>query len=156
MHISLVRTIVIVGPKWFDMRAAERTESLENDLTLLSLRRSLFPKEFYRRSDLKPGQLPKFCQVGSLVRDPLDGPQVGPSAAERLDADGGRSRRVRKARTLAEELLADAQFMRHAKRVYGRSQAAKQKREGILRNKLRIQRARQRMRDRRKSALDTP
>ena len=151
MHFP-IHSSLCIGPKWFDMKAAERTESLENDLTLLSLRRSLFPKEFYRRSDLKPGQLPKFCQVGTMLHDALDGPPAQASGADR--AEGGR--RVRRARTLAEELLTDAQFMSHAKRVYGRTQASKQKREGILRSKLRVQKARQRRRDRRKSALEAP
>ena len=87
-----------------------------------------------------------------MVHDALDGPPAQASGADRAEG----SRLVCRARTLAEELLADAQFMRHSKRVYGRTQATKQKREGVLRNKLRVQKARQRRRDRRKSALETP
>jgi len=89
------------GPNWYDMPATEMTDERKNDLTLLKMRSVLDPKRFYKKND--SDVLPKFFQVGTVVEGP---------------ADFYHSRIPKKQRkqTIADELLADAEFQKYRKR----------------------------------------
>ena len=53
--------------KWFGMAKKEMTKDIENDLTILKLRRYLNPSSFVNRDQTK--HLPKYFEVGREVVD---------------------------------------------------------------------------------------
>ncbi|XP_048526620.1 deoxynucleotidyltransferase terminal-interacting protein 2-like isoform X2 [Dendroctonus ponderosae] len=91
------------GTGWFGMPATEMTDEVKNDLEIVQMRSVLDPKHFYKKSDLKV--LPKYFQIGKVMDSPLD------FYSNRLT-----KKEVKK--TLVDELLADAEFQQHNKKIY--------------------------------------
>lgn len=91
------------GEGWFNMKATEVTEEVENDLKILQMRSVLNPKQFYKKNDLKV--LPKYFQIGTVQHSPLD-------------YYNERDTRKNKKKSLVEDLLADAEFQKYNKRKY--------------------------------------
>lgn len=91
------------GKNWFNMKAPEITEEMKNDLEVLKMRSALDTKHFYKKNDFKT--LPKYFQVGRIVE----------SAA---DFYHSRIPKKDRKRTLVDELLADAEFQKAAKKRY--------------------------------------
>ncbi|XP_029164337.1 deoxynucleotidyltransferase terminal-interacting protein 2 [Nylanderia fulva] len=91
------------GAGWFNMRAPKVTPEIRRDLEILRMRSSLDPKHFYKKNDMKA--LPKHFHVGKVVDSPMDFYS---------------SRLIKKERkkTIVEELMADAEFMKYNKRKY--------------------------------------
>lgn len=91
------------GEGWFNMKEAEMTPELENDLKAIQMRSILDPKRFYKKNDMKT--LPKFVQVGTVMD----------SAA---DFHHARVSRKDRRQTIVDELLADAEMRRYNKKKY--------------------------------------
>lgn len=100
------------GPGWFGMPAPELTEDLKRDLQVLSMRRVLDPKRFYKKNDLK--DLPKYFQVGTVMDSPTDFYHARVPKKDRKQ-------------TLVEELLADADFRSFNKKKYQEAMAKQQR-----------------------------
>lgn len=92
------------GKDWFNLPAPEVTDEVKNELELIRMRSALDNKHFYKRSESKT--LPKYFQIGKVLPSPLD------HYNERHE--GKKS----KAKTLVDELLADAEFQKKNKRKY--------------------------------------
>ncbi|XP_063698811.1 deoxynucleotidyltransferase terminal-interacting protein 2 [Culicoides brevitarsis] len=92
------------GNGWFNLPAPEITEEVKNELELIRMRGALDSKHFYKRAESKV--LPKYFQIGKVLPSPLD------HYNERHE--GKKS----KAKTLVDELLADAEFQKKNKRKY--------------------------------------
>jgi hypothetical protein len=114
------------GRRWFDMPAPEMTAALRRDLTVLRHRAYLDPKRHYKttREDhsrapgsaagRRPGGLPRFFQVGTVVESGGGGGAGGlissraqPLASSRAKADHP---------SLVAALLADEAFRSYARR----------------------------------------
>ncbi|ESO05734.1 hypothetical protein HELRODRAFT_77508, partial [Helobdella robusta] len=87
------------GKGWFDMPVQEMTEEKLNDLKIIQMRGMLDPKHFYKKTDARPGVLPKFFQTGTVVETSAD------FYSDRIP------KKERKT-TLVDELLHDAEFKR--------------------------------------------
>ncbi|CAK9289755.1 unnamed protein product [Gordionus sp. m RMFG-2023] len=55
------------GKKWYDMPATEQTPEIKNDLTILNLSSSLYPKNYYKKCDWKT--IPKYYQVNQCKKE---------------------------------------------------------------------------------------
>ncbi|XP_077986823.1 uncharacterized protein LOC144441159 [Glandiceps talaboti] len=111
------------GKNWYNMKAAEMTDELKNDLKVMQMRGTLDPKRFYKKNDVVG--LPKFVQVGRVIEHA---------------ADFYHSRIPKKERkkTIVDELLADAEFRRYNKRKYAEVQEATKQRSGSRRHMKRM------------------
>ncbi|XP_076821354.1 deoxynucleotidyltransferase terminal-interacting protein 2-like [Clavelina lepadiformis] len=92
-----------VGKNWYHMKAPELTEDVKRDLKILQMRSVLDPKRFYKHNDRKT--LPKYFQMGKIMDNATD------FYSSRLPKKQRKS-------TLADELLADANFKNYQKRKY--------------------------------------
>ncbi|XP_054168556.1 deoxynucleotidyltransferase terminal-interacting protein 2-like [Oppia nitens] len=97
-----------LGKKWFDMKVADVTEEVKNDLLALKYRKGWNRDRFYKKNDNKA--LPKFFQMGTVIES---------------KADFYHSRVPKKDRkkTLVEELLVDAEFKKYNKKRYSQALA---------------------------------
>jgi len=91
------------GKEWFNLPATEITEERKNDLMAIHMRKALDQKTFYKKNDLSV--LPKYFQIGTVMDNPLD-------------FYTARTPRKQRKRTVVEELLADAEFMRRSRAKY--------------------------------------
>ena len=98
------------GSRWFHLPKAEYTPELRRDLRLLKLRGAYDPKRFYKTDDTT--KLPTHFQVGTVVE----------SAA---DFYGARMTKRERKRSLAEELLADADVKAVRKKRFAKIQEQK-------------------------------
>lgn len=80
------------------------TDEIKNELEIVRMRSALDTKHFYKRSETKT--LPKYFQIGKVLPSPLD------HYNERNE--GKKS----KAKSLVDELMADAEFQKKNKRKY--------------------------------------
>ncbi|XP_059197919.1 deoxynucleotidyltransferase terminal-interacting protein 2 [Centropristis striata] len=91
------------GGGWFNMKAPEISQELKGDLQVLKMRGSMDSKRFYKKND-RDG-FPKYFQVGTVVDNAVD---FYHSRIPKKD----------RKRTMAEELLADAEFRQNNKKKY--------------------------------------
>ncbi|XP_065323517.1 deoxynucleotidyltransferase terminal-interacting protein 2-like [Gordionus sp. m RMFG-2023] len=84
------------------MPATEQTPEIKNDLTILNLSSSLYPKNYYKKCDWKT--IPKYYQIGTVMDDPHD-------FYSRL------TKKQRK-QTICEQILADKDFKSHFDKKY--------------------------------------
>lgn len=92
-----------MGSKWFNMPATEVTEEIKNDLTVLQMRASLNPKQFYKRGNDKI--CPKYFQVGTVIEAPDE-------------FFSARIPKKQRKKTLVDELLGDAEYRKYQKKKY--------------------------------------
>lgn len=55
------------GAGWFNMPAPVLTPELKRDLKLMNMRAFIDPKRFYKRSERKANQYPKYFQQGTVI-----------------------------------------------------------------------------------------
>ncbi|KAL4634901.1 deoxynucleotidyltransferase terminal-interacting protein 2 isoform X1 [Arapaima gigas] len=91
------------GDGWFNMKAPEMTQELQNDLRALKMRSAMDPKRFYKKNDQEG--FPKYLQMGTVVECPLD-------------FYHSRIPKKQRKRTIVEELLADAEFRNYNKKKF--------------------------------------
>lgn len=91
------------GAGWCNMRTPYITPEIKHDLQVLRMRSALDPKRFYKKNDMQT--LPKHFHVGKVVDSPMD------FYSSRL------TKKERK-KTIVDELMADAEFMKYNKRKY--------------------------------------
>lgn len=91
------------GAGWFNMRTPRMTPEIKHDLEVLQMRSVLDPKRFYKKND-RTG-LPKHFQVGKIMDSPLDYYSARLTKKERK-------------KTIVDELMANAEFMKYNKRKY--------------------------------------
>ncbi|KAF7663668.1 hypothetical protein LDENG_00204250 [Lucifuga dentata] len=112
------------GDKWFNMKAPELTQELKTDLQVLKMRGSMDSKRFYKKND-RDG-FPKYFQVGTVVDNPAD-------------FYHSRIPKKQRKRTMAEELLADAEFRHNNKKKYQQIVAEKAAQGAGKRNRMKKQ-----------------
>uniref|UniRef100_U5EQ34 Putative fcf2 pre-rrna processing n=1 Tax=Corethrella appendiculata TaxID=1370023 RepID=U5EQ34_9DIPT len=103
------------GDNWFNLPATEMTDEIKNELELIRMRSALDSQHFYKRNEMKT--LPKYFQIGKVVDSPLD--------YYNDRAEGGSKKR--KANTLVDELMADAEFQKRNKKKYAEALEHKKK-----------------------------
>lgn len=91
------------GAGWFNMKSPRMTPEIKHDLEVLRMRSVLDPKHFFKKNDMKA--LPKHFQIGRIVDAPLD------YYSSRL------TKKERK-KTIVDELMTNAEFMKYNKRKY--------------------------------------
>ncbi|KAL5501411.1 EFM5 [Sanghuangporus vaninii] len=101
------------GPQWFDLPAPDSAElpRLYREVEALRLRNAMDPKRFYRR---EPGEgkgikgLPEYFAIGTIVTTSTP---FGTTSGDNLP-------RIERKRNLVDELVADSEAKRYAKRKF--------------------------------------
>ncbi|KAL5482812.1 FCF2 [Sanghuangporus weigelae] len=101
------------GPQWFDLPAPDAAElpKLYREVEALRLRNAMDPKRFYRK---EPGEgkgikgLPEYFAIGTIVT----------TSTPFGTTSGGNLPRAERKRNLVDELVADSEAKRYAKRKF--------------------------------------
>jgi len=91
------------GPGWYNMHRPHVTPEVKHELEMLQMRSGLDAKRFYKKNDRKT--LPKHFHIGKVIDSPIE------FYSSRL------TKKERK-KTIVDELMADAEFMKYNKRKY--------------------------------------
>lgn len=102
------------GQGWFGMAPAALTDDVKADIAIIRNRTYLDPKRFYKKADIMD---PKMVQVGTVI----EGSEEYYSS---------RLTKKQRRQNLAEEIMADADVKKYAKRQFTKIQDSRQKRFG--------------------------
>ena len=102
------------GRGWFGMTPAALTDDVKADISIIRNRTYLDPKRFYKKADILD---PKMVQVGTVI----EGSEEYYSS---------RLTKKQRRQNLAEEIMADADVKKYAKKQFTKIQDSRQKRFG--------------------------
>jgi hypothetical protein len=91
------------GPGWYNMHRPQLTPEVKHELEMLQMRSGLDSKRFYKKNNRQA--LPKHFHIGRVIDSPIE------FYSSRL------TKKERK-KTIVDELMADAEFVKYNKRKY--------------------------------------
>jgi len=91
------------GPGWYNMHRPRLTPEVRHELEMLQMRSGFDSKRFYKKNNRQA--LPKHFHIGKVIDSPIE------FYSSRL------TKKERK-KTIVDELMADAEFMKYNKRKY--------------------------------------
>jgi len=101
------------GPNWYNLpKPAILTSEAKRDLQMIKLRGVLDPHKHFKGSDSKPGELPKYFQMGTIVEGPTE-------------FYSARINRKDRKKSIVEDLLASRESKSRFKKKYDEIQAKK-------------------------------